>query len=115
MGRNIGKRLSWLVILLGLGLSTSSVVDWFGPVAARLNIVVNFYSLILDMSGNAGTQSLVVTIRGSCGRLSGSVQEAAGTVHLFRVFVHRVGTPVFRGPLQPLRNGDSHFVQVAEG
>ena len=35
----------------------------FEPVVARLAIVVSFQSLILDMSGNAGTQSLAVTIR----------------------------------------------------
>lgn len=61
--RSIGKRLPWLVVLLGLGLVVSSVVGLFEPVVARLAIVVSFQSLILDMSGNAGTQSLAVTIR----------------------------------------------------
>ena len=61
--RSIGKRLPWLVILLGLGLMVSSVVGLFEPVVAQLAIVVSFQSLILDMSGNVGTQSLAVTIR----------------------------------------------------
>lgn len=61
--RSIGKRLPWLVILLGLGLVVSSVVGLFEPVVAQLAIVVSFQSLILDMSGNVGTQSLAVTIR----------------------------------------------------
>ena len=61
--RSIGKRLPWLVVLLGLGLVVSSVVGLFEPVVARLAIVVSFQSLILDMSGNVGTQSLAVTIR----------------------------------------------------
>ena len=63
LGRSIGKRLPWLVILLGLGLVVSGVVGLFEPVVAQLAIVVSFQSLILDMSGNAGTQSLAVTIR----------------------------------------------------
>ena len=61
--RSIGKRLPWLVILLGLGLLVSSVVGLFEPVVAQLAVVVSFQSLILDMSGNVGTQSLAVTIR----------------------------------------------------
>lgn len=61
--KSIGKRLPWLVILLGLGLVVSSVVGLFEHVAAQLAIVVSFQSLVLDMSGNVGTQSLAVTIR----------------------------------------------------
>lgn len=61
--KSIGKRLPWLVVLLGLGLVVSSVVGLFESVLAHLAIIVSFQSLILDMSGNAGTQSLAVTIR----------------------------------------------------
>ena len=57
------KRLPWLVILLFLGLGVSSVVGVFETVVATLPIVMAFQSLILDMAGNVGTQSLAVTIR----------------------------------------------------
>ncbi len=57
------KRLPWLVILLGLGMLVSSVVGMFDRVVARLTIIMAFQSLILDMAGNVGTQSLAVTIR----------------------------------------------------
>ena len=57
------KRLPWLVILLGLGIVVSSVVGMFENVVAQLTIVVCFQSLVLDMAGNVGTQSLAVTIR----------------------------------------------------
>lgn len=60
---SIKKRLPWLIILLGLGLGVSSVVGIFESVAAQLTIVVCFQSLVLDMAGNVGTQSLAVTIR----------------------------------------------------
>ena len=57
------KRLPWLVLLLGLGMIVSSVVGVFEAVVAQVAIVVSFQSLILDMAGNVGTQSLAVTIR----------------------------------------------------
>lgn len=57
------KRLPWLIILLFLGMFVSSVVGVFETVVAVLPIVICFQSLILDMAGNVGTQSLAVTIR----------------------------------------------------
>lgn len=57
------KRLPWLIILLFLGMAVSSVVGAFENVVAVLPIVICFQSLILDMAGNVGTQSLAVTIR----------------------------------------------------
>lgn len=57
------KRLPWLIILLFLGMGISSVVGMFETVVAVIPIVICFQSLILDMAGNVGTQSLAVTIR----------------------------------------------------
>ncbi len=61
--KSIVKRLPWLVILLGLGIVVSGVVGLFEKVVAQLPLIIAFQSLILDMAGNAGTQSLAVTIR----------------------------------------------------
>lgn len=63
LSKSIKKRLPWLVILLGLGLIVSSVVGMFESVVSQLTLIVCFQSLILDMAGNVGTQSLAVTIR----------------------------------------------------
>ena len=60
---SIRKRVPWLLVLMALGLLVSSVVGVFEPVMAALPIVVAFQSMILDMAGNVGTQSLAVTIR----------------------------------------------------
>ena len=57
------KRLPWLIVLLFLGMGVSSVVGIFESVVAVLPIVICFQSLVLDMAGNVGTQSLAVTIR----------------------------------------------------
>ena len=63
LGQSMKKRLPWLIILLFLGIGVSTVVGFFEPVVASIAFVVNFQSLILDMAGNVGTQSLAVTIR----------------------------------------------------
>ena len=57
------KSMGKLIILLGLGLVVSSVVGAFESVVAQLTLIISFQSLILDMAGNVGTQSLAVTIR----------------------------------------------------
>lgn len=63
LGKSVKKRLPWLVVLLGLGLIVSTVVGLFEGVIAHLTVIISFQSLILDMAGNVGTQSLAVTIR----------------------------------------------------
>ena len=61
--QSVKKRLPWLIALLFLGMAVSSVVGIFESVVAVLPIVICFQSLVLDMAGNVGTQSLAVTIR----------------------------------------------------
>ena len=61
-GQSIKKRLPWLMILLVLGMLVSSVVGAFEGVVAILPIVICFQSLVLDMAGNVGTQSLAIRV-----------------------------------------------------
>ncbi len=44
-------------------MGVSSVVGLFESVVSQVALIVCFQSLILDMAGNVGTQSLAVTIR----------------------------------------------------
>ena len=60
---SIKKRVPWLIALLFMGLIVSAVVGAFESVVAALPMIVSFQSLILGMAGNAGTQSLAVTVR----------------------------------------------------
>jgi magnesium transporter len=60
---SVKKRIPWLIVLLVLGLGVSSVVGTFEHVVDLIPLLVCFQSLILDMAGNVGTQSLAVTIR----------------------------------------------------
>lgn len=61
--QSMKKRMPWLLMLLGLGIVVSAVVGAFERVVAQLTLIMAFQSLILDMAGNVGTQSLAVTIR----------------------------------------------------
>lgn len=61
--KSVKKRIPWLIILLVLGLISSFLMTKFEVVVATLPIIVFFQTLVLDMSGNSGTQSLAVTIR----------------------------------------------------
>lgn len=74
---SIKKRLPWLIILLFLALGVSSVVGLFEGVVRQLALVVAFQSLILDMAGNVGTQSLAVTILEITGRDLTAREKAA--------------------------------------
>ena len=60
---DLNEPLKASMILLGLGMLVSSVVGVFEKVIAELTVIMAFQSLILDMAGNVGTQSLAVTIR----------------------------------------------------
>ncbi|MCR5350248.1 MAG: magnesium transporter [Acholeplasmatales bacterium] len=61
--KSVKKRIPWLIILLVLGLIQSFTMSGFDRVVASLPIIVFFQTLVLDMAGNSGTQSLAVTIR----------------------------------------------------
>lgn len=63
MIKSVKKRIPWLMVLLLLGLGVSAAVGAFESIVAQLPIIMCFQSLILDMSGNVGTQSLAVAIR----------------------------------------------------
>ena len=63
MKLSVRKRLPWLIVLLLLGMVVSSVVGIFEKVVAQVTVLMLFQSMVLDMAGNVGTQSLAVTIR----------------------------------------------------
>ena len=63
LSASLKKRMPWLLVLLVLGMAVSGVVGAFEKVVSQLTIIMAFQSLILDMAGNVGTQSLAVTIR----------------------------------------------------
>lgn len=61
--QSVKKRIPWLLVLLVLGFIQSFTMSGFEAVVAALPIIVFFQTIVLDMAGNSGTQSLAVTIR----------------------------------------------------
>lgn len=77
---SVKKRIPWLILLMILGLLVSSVVGAFETVITALPVVVFFQSMILDMAGNVGTQSLAITIR----NISEGMSEKDKTKSVFK-------------------------------
>ncbi len=61
--KNMLKRLPWLICLLVASLLISNITSTFEEVIVQVTIFAFFQSLVFDMAGNAGTQSLAVTVR----------------------------------------------------
>jgi magnesium transporter len=68
---SIRKRLPWLVVNLGTAFLASFVVGAFQSTISKAVILATAMPIVAGMGGNAGTQSLTVTIRGiALGELS---------------------------------------------
>jgi magnesium transporter len=62
------RRLPWLVLLLFLGLISGSVISWFEQTVEKMVALTYFMPMIAGMTGNAGTQSLAIVVRGLASR-----------------------------------------------
>ena len=65
---SMASRLPWLFLLLFLGMLVSMLIGSLSSLAMGLTLVFSFQSLILDMTGNSGTQTLAVAVRSLSGR-----------------------------------------------
>jgi len=82
--KNMLKRLPWLICLLVASLLISNITSTFEEVIVQVTIFAFFQSLVFDMAGNAGTQSLAVTIRNIS---RGEMNEAGGIIkHITKEF-----------------------------
>lgn len=61
---SIKKRSPWLIVLLLLDLVVSLIISRYENLVNGIPILISFQPVILGLSGNAGTQSLAVCIRG---------------------------------------------------
>ncbi|MDR3241085.1 MAG: magnesium transporter [Lactobacillaceae bacterium] len=60
---SVAKRLPWLIVLVFLGLGTASILNGYDEMVKQASVLAIFISLITGTAGNAGTQSLAVSIR----------------------------------------------------
>ncbi|MBO8169577.1 MAG: magnesium transporter [Thermoanaerobacteraceae bacterium] len=58
------RRLPWLILLLFLGLISGSIISTFQETLERVVALAFFMPMIAGMTGNTGTQSLAVVVRG---------------------------------------------------
>lgn len=59
-----GRRLPWLVILLFVGLVSGGIIARFEETLEQVVALAFFMPMIAGMTGNTGTQSLAVVVRG---------------------------------------------------
>ncbi|MFP7415451.1 magnesium transporter [Priestia filamentosa] len=62
------RRLPWLVLLLFVGLISGSIISQFEETLQKVVALSFFMPLISGMTGNTGTQSLAVVVRGIVGQ-----------------------------------------------
>lgn len=58
------RRLPWLILLLFIGLLSGSIISSFEDTLGEVIALVFFMPMIAGMTGNTGTQSLAVVVRG---------------------------------------------------
>ncbi|MCT4796222.1 MULTISPECIES: magnesium transporter [Exiguobacterium] len=58
------RRLPWLILLLFIGLISGSIIDGFSGTLEQVVALAFFMPMIAGMTGNTGTQSLAVVVRG---------------------------------------------------
>lgn len=59
-----GRRLPWLIILLFVGLISGGIIEKFEETLEQVVALAFFMPMIAGMTGNTGTQSLAVVVRG---------------------------------------------------
>ena len=58
------RRLPWLIILLFIGLLSGSIIEGFEETLEAVVALAFFMPMIAGMTGNTGTQSLAIVVRG---------------------------------------------------
>ncbi len=62
------RRLPWLVLLLIIGIFSGRIISYFEETLDLVVALAFFMPMISGMTGNTGTQSLAVVVRGLAGR-----------------------------------------------
>jgi magnesium transporter len=58
------RRLPWLILLLFIGLVSGTIISQFEETLSKVVALAFFMPMIAGMTGNTGTQSLAVVVRG---------------------------------------------------
>lgn len=72
------KRIPWLAVNLGTAMIAAQVVAYYEETIARFSFLAVFLPVVAGLGGNAGTQTLTVTVRGlALGEISWSTSRSA--------------------------------------
>ncbi|WP_020619114.1 magnesium transporter [Paenibacillus daejeonensis] len=74
-----GRRIPWLILLLFIGLVSGTIISTFEDTLDQIVALTFFMPMIAGMTGNTGTQSLAVVVRGLISRKL-TAQEVFGLV-----------------------------------
>ncbi|OLS34247.1 magnesium transporter [Bacillus sp. MRMR6] len=75
------RRLPWLILLLFIGLISGSIISGFEDTLDKVVAIAFFMPMIAGMTGNTGTQSLAVVVRGL---ISNDIDRGVVTRLVFR-------------------------------
>lgn len=75
------RRLPWLILLLFIGVVSGSIISNYEDVLTKVVALSFFMPMISGMTGNTGTQSLAVVVRGL---ISNTINKAVVTKLIFR-------------------------------
>lgn len=84
------RRLPWLILLLSIGLVSGSIISLFQDTLEKVVALAFFMPMIAGMTGNTGTQSLAVVVRGL-------VAEDANNEVLARLILRELGVGLIIG------------------
>lgn len=84
------RRLPWLILLLFIGLVSGSIISSYEATLEQVVALAFFMPMIAGMTGNTGTQSLAVVVRGL---VSNDIDKKI----VFRVIMRELGVGVIIG------------------
>lgn len=84
------RRLPWLILLLFIGLVSGSIISTYEATLEKVVALAFFMPMIAGMTGNTGTQSLAVIVRGL---VSNDINKKV----VFRVIMRELGVGIIIG------------------
>lgn len=75
------RRLPWLILLLFIGIVSGSIISSYEDILSKAVALSFFMPMISGMTGNTGTQSLIVIVRGL---ISNTINKRIVTKVIFR-------------------------------
>lgn len=84
------RRLTWLILLLFIGIVSGSIIASFEETLEQVVALAFFMPMVAGMTGNTGTQSLAVVIRGL-------TKENVNTKQVFKLLLRELKVGVYIG------------------